>query len=136
MVGLVLLILSLTGCVAGALPLAYGLWATSGAMAVATVPMEMQAINQAEDLRRQAETNMQQARSQADEHRRQVETNMQAQKARDEERLKMEREKHEAWRREQIRKVNLPVTPEKIPTNMKDGAKAKNELQLIERISE
>ena len=79
---------------------------------------------------------MQQARSQAEDHRRQVETNIQAQTARDEERLKMEREKHEAWRREQIRKVNLPVTQEKIPINMKDEVKAKNELQLIERISE
>lgn len=76
-----LLVLYLPACAGSALiPLAYTNMAIAGATGVASIPMQMHAMSQGEDMRRR------------------VEENMQSQKARDEERLAMERERHQAWR--------------------------------------
>lgn len=95
-----LLFLYLPACAASALvptmvPLAYTSAAIGGAEGVASIAMGAQAMSRGEDMQRQAEENMR------------------LQNARDEERLAMERERHEAWRKEQqINHSHVLINPD------------------------
>jgi len=96
MIFLGLLFLYLPACAASAIiPLTYATTAIGGAEGAAMVGMGAHAMSRSEDMRRQAQENMQ------------------SQNARDEQRLAMERERHEAWRKEQqIKYSQVLINPD------------------------